>query len=980
MVTRLRWFGVVAVLIMLWTRPARAQQGVVAGVVVDNAGAPAAGAVVSLRGGSLSTRTSAEGRFELRGLSGGAVTLVVRLIPFRPLETTVAVGRTDLRLELSRMAVTLDDIVITGTAGEGQQRREIANAVATVRVTEQLESAPVLSIGQLINARAPGVQVTPPGGLVGGGERIMIRGRSSLSLRLTPLIYVDGVRVDDRSPVGGSGTGSTSRMNDFNPDDIESIEIIKGPAAATLYGTEASSGVVQIITRRGKPGATQVQLSTRTGAAFVADPEGRWPINYYREPNGEVVEFNIAEQETNRGTPLFRTGLLQGYSLGVSGGGEGAQYFAAAHYDDDQGAIGSNWSKKYGARLNLNVSPRTAWDANIQLGFNTLRTSFPNSNYIFGTVLSRPQVRDLAQRGFFTAPSEIWEREFELLENVDRLTTGGELRHRPAAWLSHRLKLGLDLSRTDAISLTRRMGAESSVFFSPAQAQGQKSFNQRGLVSTTVDYSATATRELGSALQVSATAGGQYYRQDLTTLTASGQIFPSSDITSIVGAATRLGGDDQVENVSVGVFGQLQLAWKNRFFLTGALRGDDNSAFGQEFDFVTYPKVSASWVVSEEPFWGIRQIDNFRIRAAWGESGQQPQSFAALRTYQPITGQAGQAAVTPQFVGNPELGPERSREIEVGLDASFFNQRVGVDFTFYTQTTRDAILLRDVAPSSGFPQQQYVNAGTVQNRGFELLLDGRIIESRNFGWEVGLNLSRNANQVLDIGLLGTPYLSFGYGNRFQPGFPVYGIFSRKVISADRGPNGAPINILCDGGTPDGHPSGQGVPCGTAPRVYIGQVDPKIDGAVSSTIRIKQRLAISGLLDFKRGQRNWTSSLWCPGILGCEEEIYPERADPVKAASSVLGYTDDAEWWRDMSFVKLREVSVNYQLPDTWARRFGANRAAVSLAGRNLHTWTKFEGLDPESYGAFAETGGGTPFEQNEVPQLRQFVLRINLTF
>lgn len=977
-----RWAGLALALGVLSAAPLPAQEGTVAGVVVDNAGAPVAGAEVSVRGRALSTRTDAQGRFELQNVSGTTVTLVVRLIAFRPQEVVARVGATDLRIELSRVAVTLEDIVITGTATGGQQRREVANAVATVRVTEQVESAPVLSLGQLINARAPGVQVTPPAGLVGGGERLLIRGRSTLSLRVSPLVYVDGVRVDNLSSSGGGGIGSSSRLNDFHPDDIESVEIIKGPAAGTLYGTEASSGVVQILTRRGTPGPTQVRLATRIGVGYVADPEGRWLVNYFRDPaTGQVVEFNLAQQETDRGTPLFRTGLQHGYSLDVSGGSETMRFFGAAHYDRDEGAVTSNVAERYGARLNLDVAPRASWDANGQFAFSTLRTSYPNGNYMFGSLLSRPAVRNTPQRGFFTAPSEVWERETEQLENVDHVTAGGEIRHRPLSWLSHRLRIGLDLSRTDAIALTRRMIPEDAVFFSPGQAAGQKTFNQRGLLSTTLDYSATATRDLGSSLRVAATAGGQYYRQNLTLLGATGRTFPSTDVTSIAGAATRLGTDDRIENITVGMFGQVQLSWKNRLFLTGAIRGDDNSAFGQEFNFVTYPKVSASWVVSEEPFWRIRQVDNLRLRAAWGESGQQPQNFAALRTYEPVTGQAGQAAVTPQFVGNPELGPERAREVEIGLDATLFNQRIGIDFTYYNQKTRDAIVLRNVAPSTGFPQQQFVNAGTVRNRGFELLVDGRILESRSVTWDVGINLSRNSNEVLDIGIPGTSFLAFGFGNRFQPGFPVYAIFARKVVAADQDANGRPINIRCDGGTPEGLPGGQPVACATAPQVFIGGVDPKTDGAVSSTLRLWNRVTVSGLVDFKRGQRLWTSSLWCPGILGCEEEIYPERFDPVKAASSVLGLTDDAEWWRDMSFAKLREVSVSYQLPDAWARRLGASRALVSVAGRNLHTWTKFEGLDPENNALFPEAGTfGTPFEQNEVPQLRHFVMRVHLTF
>jgi hypothetical protein len=165
-------------------------------------------------------------------------------------------------------------------------------------------------------------------------------------------------------------------------------------------------------------------------------------------------------------------------------------------------------------------------------------------------------------------------------------------------------------------------------------------------------------------------------------------------------------------------------------------------------------------------------------------------------------------------------------------------------------------------------------------------------------------------------------------------------------------------------------------------VYLGRVDPKIDGSVSSSVRLFGALTVSGLVDFKLGQRLWTSSLFCPGILGCEEEFFPERFEPVKAASTVLGMVDDWEWFRDVSFAKLREVSISYQVPARIARLFGGSRAQVSVSGRNLHTWTKFKGLDPENVGNYPEGDPtfGTPYEQNEVPQLRQFVLRVNLNF
>src|SRR5207237_4054059 len=220
------------------------------------------------------------------------------------------------------------------------------------------------------------------------------------------------------------------------------------------------------------------------------------------------------------------------------------------------------------------------------------------------------------------------------------------------------------------------------------------------VLNSTVDYSANATHSL-FGLGTTTTGGFQYFRRNTVLLSATGNQFPSTGITSIAGAAQRLGSSDAIENVTVGGFGQEKISWRDRVFLTGAVRFDRNSAFGAGFKSVAYPKVSASWVVNDESWWHLKAVDAFRLRAAFGASGQQPQAFAALRTFQPVTGQAGQPAVTPQFVGNPDLGPEKSRETELGFESSMLDHRVGVDFTWYDKTTRDAIVLRDVAPSSG---------------------------------------------------------------------------------------------------------------------------------------------------------------------------------------------------------------------------------------------------------------------------------------
>jgi TonB-linked SusC/RagA family outer membrane protein len=957
-------------------------QGRVAGTVIDQRFRAIEGAVVSVVGGRDSVRTNSAGAFRFENLSGASVQLRAQRLGYDPLTSTVRVGDTSVRITLQELAVNLNSVVVTGTAG-ATEKRSVGNAVAQVQVADIVETAPVRDIGQLLNARASGVVITPPGGLASGGSRILIRGRSSFSLSSDPIVYVDGVRVNGDGPLGGNGVNSVSRLNDFNPDDIESVEIIKGPAASTLYGTEASNGVIQIITKRGKTGPARFELATRQGTSWFMDYTDRWLTSYYVDPaTGDRPGFNLAQVESDAGRPLFHNGYQQGYQASVSGGADLIQYYAAGNYDADQGVQPHDASNRFGSRANLTMHPTKALDIGGDLGVVLIRNELADGGQLmFDALLGRPLNRNTPSRGFNRAPSEVWKRTTFADQNTDRFTGGVDFNHRVAPWLSQRLRTGLDFANINNITLTKRMSALDARFFSATNAAGQKTITQNGVLNTTVDYSASATHQL-FGLATTTTAGFQYFRRNTNLLSAQGMQFPSPDVVSIAGASQRIGSSDQVENVTVGGFGQEQLAWRDRLYLTGAVRFDRNSAFGAGFKSVAYPKVSASWVVNEEPWWHLKFIDNFRLRGAYGASGQQPQAFAALRTFQPVTGQAGAPAVSPQFVGNPNLGPEKSRETELGFESSALAQRVGIDFTWYNKTTNDAIVLRDVAPSSGFPQQQFVNLGQVRNRGIELMLTARPIETPNASWDLRVNVSHNDNQVQSLGLGTTKFLEFGYGNRFQPGFPVYAAFARKVVSAERGPDGKPINIKCDGGTPSYRAGGPPVNCATAPRVYVGKPDPSLEGSVTSSVTLVRRLTVSGMVDFKRGHKTWSSSLWCPGILGCYEKLYPEKVSPLAASHSVLGYTDDAEWWKDLSFAKLREISVNYLLPDRIAHQIGhAKRASMSVAARNLHTWTSFKGLDPENVNSFPNSAQfGTIFEQNELPQLATFMVRLNLSF
>jgi Outer membrane receptor proteins, mostly Fe transport len=427
-------------------------------------------------------------------------------------------------------------------------------------------------------------------------------------------------------------------------------------------------------------------------------------------------------------------------------------------------------------------------------------------------------------------------------------------------------------------------------------------------------------------------------------------------------------------NTTIGAYGQQQFGWNDRLFVTGALRVDNNSAFGEQFKWVTYPKVSLAWVLSEEPFFPRSGfLNTLKLRGAYGESGRQPAAFSALRTFTASSG-----LVTPGTVGNPDLKPERGKELELGFEGSMFN-RLSLDFTYFTKQTRDLILSQAVAPSSGFSGSQFTNLGRVDNHGIELQATLQAITRQNFSWEILTNIGTNKDVIKSLGGLPSLILSAGQFNKV--GGPIGGIYTRRVVSADRDPvTGFPTNILCDGG-----PGAAPVACSSAPFLFIGTPTPKVSGAVANTVTLGNRLRLYALLDFKRGNRsqNANEENRCLGAVGrslCRSAYFPQEYSTVYLAErtgNVLGLGIVDQYYYDASFTKLRELSATFFLPDRLLG--GIQRASVTLTGRDLYTWTKYPGIDPEANLFNVATSFNTS-DQGVMPPLSRFLVSLNFTF
>lgn len=973
---------------------AGAQTGTLTGRVVDEQTLqPIASAQVFIPALNVGVLTGASGEFVLTDLAAGAHSVTVQRIGYQTAraDVTVVAGQgAEVQFALREDALALDAIVVTGTPG-GSLRRSIGNVVSQVDAEVITEMQPVATMQQLLTGRTAGLDFDRQSGNVGQGSSIRIRGVSSLTLGSQPLVYVDGVRVDNSpnaGPVVRNGAAG-SALDDFNPNDIASIEVIKGPAAATLYGTEASAGVIQIITKRGQSGAPQFNLTVNQGANFMMDPAGVIGDHHGCRvaaqpcPADQIFAFNIYEHERDvHGNEIFQTGHTQSYSLSVRGGTDVVRYFVSGSWDDSQGVVDYNWDENLSARANIGVVLAEGLNFDVTAGYTAGRTSYLQQIQE-GTIwenLQWAQGRNLDTplRGFLRyRPEDI--ATVSATRDASRFTGTVSMTHTPTSWFTQRVIAGLDRTADENQTLIPRHPDGAAGPFQNLSL-GRVALDRPLKKYSSIDYSASARYPLRAGLDLTTSIGLQYYSNELNTVTGEGSNFASPAIRSIEGATTKNINQSFVENKSLGLYLQQEVAINDRIYLTGAVRADDNSAFGAEFDAAIYPKISAAWVISDEPFWREqRYVNSLRLRSAWGKSGRQPSTFAAVTLFAPAVGPAGSPAVNPSTLGNANIGPEVGEEIEVGLDAAFLNDRVTTELTYFYQKTTNALATVPLAPSRGFPGTQPDNLGRLDNWGWEANVDLRLVERGNLAFDLGLVGAHVKNEIVDLAGLSQT-------NTLREGHPFPVLASTLLLSAELDEFGQAFNQMCDSGTGfDGRsPGGAPVPCSEVrdKELILGTLYPQYTWTISPSVTLGN-LQLFAMVNGEFA--TWNES----GTIRNRIQSYPSNLktfqadDPVYVAGVMNNDPRDRTLahYYDAAFWKLREVGLQFTIPERLVTRMGADNASFSVVGRNLWTiWqrtTHISGVkidDPETRypeGGISNTSTGQfPAIQNVTASLR----------
>jgi TonB-linked SusC/RagA family outer membrane protein len=965
---------------------------------------PLSGAQVQIEGTGLGGLANANGQVLIVNVPAGTYTARAIVIGYGTTEQeiTVAAGQvTSVDFQLRQQALELDALVVTGTAG-ATQKRALGNAVSSFSVEEVTQAVPVVDAQQLLQARTPGLTLISDGGAAGDGSAIRLRGSGSLNAQFEPIIFVDGVRVaggtnsfDDQC---GSVTHCTDALDFLNPQDIESIEVIKGPAAATLYGAQAAAGVIQIVTKKGTAGQRGIQWQASMDAG-TSDWALQRPITYWQcsESNvdptssyegchglapGTVLEYdpltaNSFALRGNPGSPDDNGAGMYAMNLSARGGGELFNFFISAETTNEQGVYHNNYSRRRGGRANFGFTPSEEINFNVNVGYVRNHVRMPLSNNSSNSILRngmRGRANALFQfeegyRNFGPTLANEWNTQ----TRTERFTLGSTINYQPFSWFQNRLILGLD-----------RQGREVSDFTSPESQWASVSGPPRGIgfidITTptvhiwTLDYAGTLSNDINEDLGSAFSFGVQLNRTTQESFGAQGEGLVSGNLNLVGSAAVTFGDQNFQEQTALGFFVQEQVSWRDRLFATAAVRVDDNSAFGRDFSLVVYPKAQLSYVISEEDFFDYDFVDELKLRGAWGQAGNPPAPFTADRTYGPgVAVDQGQIVniLRPESFGNPDLQAETGSEIEVGFDASLLEGRLGVEFTYYNQTTRDALISIPDPPSSGFNGSHFINVGEISNTGIELLLESTPVYRRNFQWDATVALATNNNELVSWG--GAPLTEVSFGSFAQvqkhiPGYPLGGFWAQDV---ERDGNGNPI--LTDGDVT------------LTDEEFIGPSLPTLEIGLTNTFTLFDDFRVFANLDYKGGHYQWCAI--CSIRSRFDRNTFTiNRADADPAEVALVRSRQTRRWIQEADFLKLRELSLSYQLPGDLLGNVGVNNATLIVSGRNLWMWTTYEFDDQEGLGSpdpevnFSSLSAFGRTDYASIPMLRQFAVSFRLSF
>jgi TonB-linked SusC/RagA family outer membrane protein len=1034
------------------------QQETITGTVTDaSSGETIPGVNILVKGTSTGAATDTNGEYELT-VESLQDTLVVSYIGYQTKEVPIN-DRTTIDVELNSQMMGLEELVVTGTGGP-VKRESVGHTISTVKM-EGVENLSKNSVQDALLGKVSGVSINNQSGSIDQEPKIRIRGTSSLSMTNQPLIYVDGIRVTGAggfAPGFASDLGSPSGLANINFDSIERVEILKGPAAATLYGSQANAGVIQIFTKKGSrdtPPQFDIELSNtfhqmpdrfKSNWGFV---ESETEQSNVQDILGLNVDFYEPFESPVQLIDLYSVGLGQELSTSVRGGGEGITYYTNLRYSHTDGPFDPSPSNFNGGTVgdandlynkfyftgNLNFIPTDAFNIRVQTSYTNANTSiYGSGTSIYNSTstarYAKPEhVGDASEFDTFGIPIFATVREGTYPE-INDMTNNGRFvlnaNYFPTNEITIDASLGIDYKDQRSSRYAPFGYAVDGVAPTP---DGSITIGTRQQMVWTFEGKANWTTDVTEDLRSSFVAGVQYYKDETNFSSSTGTNFSGPGLEVLGATESQSSLSEFLEIVNLGAFFQEQLDYKEWLYFTTGLRLDASSAFGADVSYATYPKFSLSFLPFRAFDANISGVSTFRLRGAWGQSGQQPGAFDRFTTYVPVNSPEGSGVVTGN-IGNQELEPEIATEWEGGFELGFAENRVMLEATYWDRIVEDALVDRTYPPSGGFTTPQLTNAGELAARGVELSIDADVIQKQNFNLNVFAHAAYTYEKINSLG--GGPPI------KIQPNY----IRSRQFIKEGYSPAAyfgtalpAGIDFPFDAnqdGVPDNQnelesyfsnpvnpgnlnsalmvagPNGDALPGGsTYLDTYLGKPTPDWEGAFGFSANLLANFTVSTRFQYAFGNyyhhnltggfrrvnagigRNTKRSVQLESILKNPASTTAERIEAGREWVNemvALSPFDGLNEVEKADYIRWSNLSISYSMPKTFLTRFGVNNASLTATGNNIALWTKYGGVDPLAVGT-ASQGQGATLEENfqamdtyGTPLLRSYTLTLKFDF
>lgn len=1011
-------------------------------VTVEEDGSTLPGVSVRLKGSSVGAMTDANGNYRIQVPNNNAV-LVFTFIGFSVKEIPVG-SQSVINAAMSTDSKQLEEVIITTQLGIARQQKSLGYAAQGVNA-EDLNINRQPNILNALQGKVAGATISSVGGGPGQGATIRIRGINSIDASASndPLYVIDGVQIDNSTSTQGAGSGTNvrsvgNRVSDINPEDIETINILKGGAATALYGLRGASGVVVITTKKGKGNGIranfsstygfeninktpEVQTEYTAGILGVYTPIGLGPAWGPTISEAKAIDSSHPDFLYENYKNAFDTGTQLRNTLSLTGGSEAIKFFSSLSSFHQDGMLPFTDYKNLSARVNTDITISPKLKAGINMSFNNSggyrfdADRFGESlTYYSGRWDVRDYLNENGTQKFRGTNNPIYGAATNRLkDNVNRYIAGANLSYAPVTWLNFNYRIGVD-TYTDARLRTApgRLGLPGEAVYDNADGfVGEYYTGYRAINST---FLANASTKITNNITGTLRLGYELYDRSLKETGILGSVLSIYNDFRLVNAKNFVFGQNKNEYRSNGFFGEASFDYKDYLFLSLTGRQDITSTLSAANRSFFYPSASLSYVFSDN----IKLpefIGQSKLRLSYAKIGKDAAPYSTSTGFSNYSGlPTGTTGLTiSSNLGDQNLKPEFTDTYEAGLEMAFFKNRLSFDFTYYNSLSKDQITRAQISTTTGYSTAS-INAGTIRNRGIELVLGGSPIKTNNFTWDAALNFSANKNKVISL-KEGLTEIIYGAGTggyinspvtfkliKGQPYGNIYGSYYLRYYGTDPedptftdksrplliGANGFPISSLTK-------------------QKLLGNSQPDWIGGLTNSFSFK-RLSLStivdarwgfekfnrlenfnsafGIADYTRDRRSFkvfdgnmangtpnTKSVWLGQSVGPDGVNYGEGYYRLYHRSLSEPFVQDASW------IRLRTASLSYNLPSKWLPAKTIRNASLSVTGNNLWLQSDYYGLDPESLSADSGSNvdGSAGFTY---PAARTFLFTLNVGF